>query len=108
MKKARILGGLFNFCPTRFSSFSRASSSLFIGHGFQAALSTDLATLGPHLPHDLLNDCELDGLCGFNGFQENAPGILDGIEFLGIASPLWHTSSVTRNAAARQGARSCG
>src|ERR1039457_2025426 len=96
--KDRSLSGFLHFSPPRFSGFSSASAALLIGHGFQAAFSANLAALGPHLPHDLLNDCELDGLCRFNGFQENTPGILDGIELLGIASPLWHTSSLARSA----------
>ena len=43
------------------------------------------------------------GFGGFYGFQEHPAGVLDGIERLStLASPLWHTTSVTRNAAARQ------
>src|ERR1035441_3785823 len=91
------------FCPPRLGGFSRASFALFIGHSLKAALTADLAALGPHLPHDLLNDGELDGLCGFNGFQENAPGVLDGIEVFGSASPLWHILSVARLGTGRQG-----
>lgn len=104
-EKYRILSRFLYFCPPRLGGFSRASFALFIGHSLKAALTADLAALGPHLPHDLLNDGELDGLCGFNGFQENAPGVLDGIEGFCTASPLWHTSSVARMAGPRQGAR---
>jgi hypothetical protein len=37
-----------------------------------------------------------------NSFQENAPGVLDGIKVFCLASPLWHASSVARMAVARQ------
>src|ERR1035437_5069288 len=104
-EKHRILSRCLYFCPPRLGGFSRASFALFIGHSLKAALTADLAALGPHLPHDLLNDGELDSLCGFNGFQENAPGVLDCIEGFCTASPLWHTSSVARMAGPRQGAR---
>ena len=102
-KTDRFLCRVFHFCPSRFSGFSGTSFALFVGHGLKATLPADLPALGPHLPHDLLNDSELNGLCGFNGFQENAPGILYGIKVFCTASPLWHTSSVARTVLNRQG-----
>ena len=102
-KKDRSLSGFLRFRPTRFGSFPRASSALFVGHGFKAALAADLPSLGPHLPHDLLSDGELNGLCGFDGFQENAPGVLGSIKSFCSAFALWHTLSVARMAEFRQG-----
>ena len=102
VKTVRISGCFLHFRPARFRGFPSAPAALFIGHGFQAALPADLAAFGSHLPHDLLDDGKFDSLSGFNGFQKNAPSVLDGIKLLGIASPLWHTSRVARLAEVRQ------
>lgn len=102
-KKDQLLSGFLHFSPARFSGLSSAPAPLFVGHRLKAAFAADLAALGSHLTHDLLDDGKLDGFSRFNGFQENAPGILDGIELLGVASPLWHTFRVARTAAGRQG-----
>ena len=104
-RKAKIdrrLCGFLGVRPSRLCRFPGATAALFVGHGFQAALPADPATLGPHLPHDPLDDGKLYGFRHGNGFQGNAAGVLDGIETFCFASPLWHTSIVTRNAAARQ------
>ena len=104
-KKGRKLCGFLCVRPSRLRCFPGATAALFIGHGFEAALPADSAPLRSHLPHDLLDDGKLDGFRHGDGFQRNAAGVLDGIErFSTFASPLWHTTSVTRNAAARQGA----
>src|ERR1022692_622024 len=104
-KKDRKLCGFLGVRPARLSSLPGAPTALFVGHGFKAALPADPAPLGPHLPHDLLDNGKFYGFRQRDGFQGNAAGVLDGIErFSTFASPLWHTSSVTRNAAARQGA----
>ena len=104
-KKDRKLCGFLGVCPARLRCLPGATAALFIGHGFEAALPADPAPFGPHLAHDLLDDGKLYGFRQGNGFQGNAAGVLDGIEYFCFASPLWHTSSVTRNAAARQEAK---
>jgi hypothetical protein len=68
--------------------FACASRALFVRHGFHSALTADPAALSAHVPHDLLNDGKLRGLCSF---QEYPAGILDGIKFRSAACPLWHT-----------------
>jgi hypothetical protein len=85
---------LLSFCPTRFSGFSGASASLFVGHGFKAALAANLAALASHVAHDLLNYRKFRRLSGFDGLQNNAAGVLDRIKFCISACPLWHIPSV--------------
>src|ERR1017187_556284 len=91
--KKKVLSGrsllaILRFCPTRFSGLACASFALFVGHGFKPALAADLAALGPHLAHDLLNDGKF---YSFRGFQEYTPRILDRVKFWSSAFPLWHT-----------------
>jgi len=86
----RFLG----FCPPRFSGFSGASATLFVGHGFQAALSADLPALTPHLSHDLLNHGKSSNFSWRNRLQNYATRVLYGIKIINSARPLWHTSSV--------------
>jgi hypothetical protein len=99
-----FLCSFLRFRPSGLRSFPGTSAALFIGHGFEAALTADPAPLGPHVPHDLLNYGQLDGFRRFYGFHKHAPCVLDGIKFFAVASPLWHISSVARIAAARQAA----
>lgn len=101
-QNGQFLSGFLRFGPSRFSGFSCTSSPLLVCHGLKTALAADPATLGSHFPHDLLNDVKLDSFSGLNGFQENAPGVLHSIKFFGCAFPLWHTSSVARQAGVRQ------
>jgi hypothetical protein len=89
-KKDAVLGGFLRFGPPRFRGLPSAPASLFVGHGFKPTLAADAPTLSAHVAHDLLNDGKLYRLCGFNGFQENALGVLDRIEFWNSACPLWH------------------
>src|ERR1017187_2844464 len=105
-KKDRELCGFLGVGPSRLRCLPGAAAALLIGHGFKAALPADSAALGSHLPHNLLDDGKFYGFRQGYGFQGHPAGVLDGIElFSTFASPLWHTSSVTRNAAARQEAR---
>jgi len=97
-----VSGGFLRSCPSRLSGLPSAPAALFIGHGFKAALAADTSALRPHVPHDLLDNGKLNGFRHGNGFQGRASGVLDGIESFCFASPLWHTSSVARFAAARQ------
>ncbi|SRR5258708_6900980 len=100
-----ILGAFLHFSPSCFSGLPGASPSLFVGHRFKPSLAADPTTLRSHVAHDSLNDGKFDRLRGFNGFQENAPGVLDRIKILSSACPLWHTSSVARITLLRQEAR---
>jgi hypothetical protein len=101
-KKERKLCGFIGVRPPRLRCFSGASASLFVGHGFKTTLPADSAPLGPHLPHDLLDDGKLYGFRQGDGIQRYPASVLDGIEVFCFASPLWHTSSVARIEAARQ------
>src|ERR1022692_1094040 len=104
-KKDRKLCGFLGVCPPRLRCFPSATAALFIGHGFETALPADPASFSSHLPHDLLDNGKLYGFRQGDSFQGYPAGVLDGVErFSTFASPLWHTFSVTRNAAARQGA----
>jgi hypothetical protein len=76
--------------PSRFCGLPSASPALFICHSFKAAFPANLSTLRAHLAHYLLDYGELGGFRGFNSLQENASGILNGIQVFASASPLWH------------------
>src|ERR1022692_2951980 len=100
-RKAKIdrrLCGFLRFRPARLRCLPGATAALFIGHSFKTALATDSPDLGSHIPHDLLDNGKLNGFRPGDGFQGNAASVLDGIEVSCFASPLWHTSSVARNA----------
>jgi hypothetical protein len=105
IKKDRNLWGFLGVHPSRLSRLPGATAALFVGHGFKAALPADPAPLGTHLAHNLLDDGKLHGFGQGDGSQGHPAGVLDDIKIFSIAIPLWHTSSVARNAAARQGAR---
>src|ERR1035441_3359011 len=104
-RKDRSLSGFLRFCPSRFSGFSSASAALLVAHRLKTTLAADLAALRAHFAHDLLDDGQFSSLGGFDGFQENAPGILNRIKRFGRASPLWHSPSVARMAGFRQDGR---
>jgi len=101
-KIERKLCGFLGVRPARLRGFPGASAALFIGHGFKAALPADPAPLGSHLPHDLLDNGKLYGFRQGYSFQGNPARILNGIKVFCFASPLWHTSRLTRKATARQ------
>ena len=63
-RKRAALGGFLCVCPPCFSGLSRATRALFVGHGGEPAFAADLATFGPHLAHNLLDDGQLDGFGG--------------------------------------------
>jgi len=60
------------FAHRAFAAFRAVRAALFIGHGFQTALPADPPSLGPDLPHDLLDDGEFHGFRQGYGFQGNA------------------------------------
>jgi hypothetical protein len=76
-----------NFRPSHFGGLPGAPRTLFIGHGFEPTLTPDLAALGPHLSHDLLNDSNVSG---FRSFQKNPAGVLNRVKFFSCACALWH------------------
>ena len=92
----------FSLRPSRFRGLLCTTFSLGVRHGFEAALPADLATFRAHLAHHLLNDGELNRFSGFYGFQENASGVLDRIQFLCAASPLWHDFRLAQTSPDRQ------
>jgi hypothetical protein len=91
----RFLRRFLSFCPTRFSGFSSAPASLFVGHSLKATFSPYLAALRAHLPHDLLDYRKLLRFRGLDGFQNYAAGILDRIKFCISAFPLWHNHNLS-------------
>lgn len=102
--KIKVTGGadllaVLGLRPTCFSSLTSATPSLFVRHGFQPALAADLTAFRSHLAHDLLNNGKLRGL---SGLHENAASVLNGVEFLSSACPLWHTPKRCTDYTSRQ------
>ncbi len=48
--------GFLGLCPAGSSNFAGALFTLFVCHGLKPALAADIAALGPHLAHNLLDD----------------------------------------------------
>lgn len=79
-----LLLGFLGLGPACFSRLFGTLRSLSWSHGFQSALTADLAALSPHGSHYLLFQRKRN-LFGFH-----PSSILYNIKFFAFASPLWH------------------
>jgi hypothetical protein len=91
LRKLRLFG-MFLFGPTGFCCVRRGELPFRVGHGLKSTLTADLTSPASHFSHHLRDHRNLQRFRSFDGLQDYAPGVLDGVEFL--ATPLWHTSSV--------------